>query len=664
MIPVKLTPGNMAKVKMKLSIAGIILLGLLDTVCSQSQSFGTLIELNDDQQEKCAVQANFIEDPANCCGFIRCINGFSGPPLNINGVYGIRMDCPSSSIWHPERCMCVDVNLYDFACPADTCTIREIDGYCGEFLGDDECCLEQIDIRGHSPFDNAQTYKQINDTHYEFKGTIQGCPKGQLFYLDVCCCEGVPEVPPQQCLHYSFDERNIVNNRGIRAMGVHTLPGQEGVFGDGIGFQRDSSLKIDEYTWINSYTFFACLWVKFSEEMEPGIIFHNGEDGGYGATVMLELVVAGNGDRLLVGGVSACDRVEDLVLFINPDDYAGVWKHLCLSLNETGFVSLTINGFANAILERDRLEEFDLVELMLIQIDDARFLANEDWMNADIQEFVGIADIILDDISSFVGNLLGFWIETYDVLLIRIIDWILHKGKRDDLQSILEQLSGDFQEIRPFTTEIMNDLSDIEKEIKNIARTLDLSTEQELLLNAFVKKVKRIRYMFELVDPILVDADTDGRSYSPVTDTLEIGLDLVAFWDYVLSIRANGKKRREIGDIPSINAEDLKILLKTRPKEEWFKYVFEMGEVDVDLKRFLKQNSGQHSRTKRNNIPIPGDPVLLRILGSKQPLRLGEGFVGVIDEFVLCDFIPDMEELQNLYENNIIPEQPLGEWHV
>ncbi|CAH1794513.1 unnamed protein product [Owenia fusiformis] len=579
----------------------IAVIGLFHTVFAPSPTFGKIELLIPERIEQCERQNNYISDLDNCCGYVRCVSGYLGSPYFYNGVYGIKMDCPASSIWHPVLCLCVSRDEYNFACPIDTCAFRDTDGTCGEFLDEDECCLEQLDIHQVLSFENSQIYKRINDTHYEFRGDIQGCPEGQIFYLDACCCEGIPTVTEQECLYYSFDDRKIINNRGLISKGVRTTPNQEDL-----------------------------------------------------------------GDWLIVGGVSACDRVEDIVLLVNPDDLAGSWRHFCLSLNRTGFVNVVLNGRPFSILERERLAEIDFEEIMRAVMNDIELLASADYGDSDLNDIMN--NVVVEDMNIFknlAGGVFLDWIFFYDETVRKIVKWITNLHSKDRTIEELAQVFGPFSELRQETQFVIQDLTDRRQLVIEIAKAVDISPEAQLMADLVAKKLDRLRYMVQLMDPILIDED-DGTEYSPVDSAVSIGSYLTG-----ISFRKKRDTAKSI-DVDLIDPDYLRVLVTTRPLREWLKYVIPEDEVSHTNEHYLNEsrkderakNVDTPSRAKRNNVPIPGDPLVLRIISSKQPLRLGDGFIGELDEFVLCDFVPDMDAILALYESNVIPTQPLGEWHV
>ncbi|CAH1794512.1 unnamed protein product [Owenia fusiformis] len=541
-------------------------------------TFGETFELSASELASCEKNNGFTLDRENCCGFVRCF-----------GRKGIRMQCPFMSVWHPQKCICVRAEESDecviLGCPNP---LPDFDDSCPDFLEEQQCCLR---TDGYE----SQIYTGMNDTaFYMYKGQLQECPPGQIFYVDSCCCEGEVDYGlSAPCAYFSFDK----NYKDIS--GIHSDPFD--------------------------------------------IILHNGAEGGAHSSISIEVVIT-ESENLIVAGVKACDRVQDIFIPLNENLVVGQWYHICLSYDKEGFVHVDLDGLRYTDAERNRIDMIDLINLALTALGDiVVVLNNVDFgpiLNPEIGAFRQLLDIVyafvdpLTDEEYFFG--MENWILTRDQMVKLLVDYLTKTYRQDEFfdpfAENLDIMINIVNRPRDITTLLSEASKQISDSLLPVAKEIGDPFLVQAIRDLFIRLTK-LESIISDIDPLL--QDQAGFMFHKIDDYITLG-----------RISLGWLKRRK----RSVDA-----LIDTLPskEKEHFSHL---------LKRSNLLAEGQEeSRQKREVVDIPGVPSIAPITRSKYPIRVGDGLVGAIDELVICNFVPNEEAQFLLYNNNIVPRHPESE---
>ncbi|CAH1794520.1 unnamed protein product [Owenia fusiformis] len=552
----------------------LLIQALVGYAASQSFIRPEKVQLDPAQEVACEL-TGLISDPIDCCHFIKC---------DLRQV-GWRFPCLGKTVWNPVLCSCVPEKTFR-ECNRSACPPLPTPGTtapCPIDLGTEECCLEGT----------GQIFRRdaTNDTRYFFKGEAdpQDCPPGQTFILSSCCCEGPLDIVDSPCIQFDFEGNYVDTFQSVHGTPIGTTIARPGHAGNGAAqFGTGTSVEIPYFS--NAYygiRFSASAYVRFDEQSD-GLVIHNGKEEGVAATVKMEILQC-PGQTVLVAGVKACDRIEDVVLPITANN--GEWIKVYMSFNEGNMVV----GYEDSNGVPTEVERFEPEPMPTEEI--KKFVTQ---VNNVARRRVNVA---MDAIQSIPTP-----VESADQAILRDVETCL-----DEVNSILEDL-GDFTE-NPAGAVGLTDLRQCVKDLKPFLRrckkgkSIDTTELEQLVtgckeqlakMNSIISEVKRaLAKICEIKEDRHTFRDVLNKETRSSINTLKRKLNKVA--DAVSE--ENPDSGRGIGELDE-NVE--------------------LAEECVN-----KQNSNRRKRNVDND-EIPS------IKSTKYPLTFGDGFPGALDEVELC----------------------------
>ncbi|CAH1794510.1 unnamed protein product [Owenia fusiformis] len=605
-------------------------LALSNAQIEKAEPFGSTYILSEFEKASCERGNGYTSDIFNCCGFVRCV-----------GNIGIRMHCPFNTVWQPQTCNCVLANHYE-VCVISNCTnpLPDFDDSCPDFLDEDECCLRTDGFE-------SQIFKGVNETHFMFKNDIQSCPFGQIFYTDTCCCEGPLEAQGAPCTHFTFDRgfNDISDVNGVptnirKTQRVSGLPGDMAAV-----FDQTSKFIIPRFANVEfNFALYICVWVAFDNVQISQHILHNGDEGGLKATISIELVITPDNEKLIVAGVKACDRVQDVVVLLQ-ELLEGQWYHICIAYDDAGEVTLVIDGIRTTVVERERLPEIDLRLVVGSPFWDSlpalRLLDDFEYGHIqardEINFIVGAAIAFSDPVEEERPLSMLAWLELQDNLANAVIEYFQrpyrHSSNLDDLNIAYDQLGEILRLPRLFEMRISMAKDLVRAEI--LPFVLESGDRQHIAeVEQLIANLEIGASLVSDVDAILTDIG--GYEYHLIDDYMRLAFTLLT---------ANGRNVLSLDAILQID---------------------QLGKRSVDDENHFEKDNNILTekvllRLKRASISIPGALTKAPILASKYPIRLGDGFIGAFDEVVICTFVPDLTAQEDLFQNHITPMTRLGD---
>ncbi|CAH1794511.1 unnamed protein product [Owenia fusiformis] len=674
-------------------------LALSNAQIEKAEPFGSTYILSEFEKASCERGNGYTSDIFNCCGFVRCVGNIGirmhcpfntvWQPQTCNCVLANHYEvCVISNCTNPlpdfddscpdfldeagpvrgvkrklelvkQRLVEIDNDLWfkelwnDRRNPVNGNKLRtyrihkrhalEPESYVTLTLSKqqrNECCLRTDGFE-------SQIFKGVNETHFMFKNDIQSCPFGQIFYTDTCCCEGPLEAQGAPCTHFTFDRgfNDISDVNGVptnirKTQRVSGLPGDMAAV-----FDQTSKFIIPRFANVEfNFALYICVWVAFDNVQISQHILHNGDEGGLKATISIELVITPDNEKLIVAGVKACDRVQDVVVLLQ-ELLEGQWYHICIAYDDAGEVTLVIDGIRTTVVERERLPEIDLRLVVGSPFWDSlpalRLLDDFEYGHIqardEINFIVGAAIAFSDPVEEERPLSMLAWLELQDNLANAVIEYFQrpyrHSSNLDDLNIAYDQLGEILRLPRLFEMRISMAKDLVRAEI--LPFVLESGDRQHIAeVEQLIANLEIGASLVSDVDAILTDIG--GYEYHLIDDYMRLAFTLLT---------ANGRNVLSLDAILQID---------------------QLGKRSVDDENHFEKDNNILTekvllRLKRASISIPGALTKAPILASKYPIRLGDGFIGAFDEVVICTFVPDLTAQEDLFQNHITPMTRLGD---
>ncbi|CAH1794949.1 unnamed protein product [Owenia fusiformis] len=571
--------------------------------------------LTEEQLALCG-PTGYFADPDDCCWFVQC----DYEPFNV----GHRVACMGGSVWNSEKCSCEEPNANNPCDPA-TCDVPEfVPTPCPTAgLRDDQCCIDGLVVT------------ILNETSYYVDSeTILGnqtCPYELLFNAVDCCCDSTTfTAPPPMCDHYTFDQLPFADE-GVIASGAALLtPGADAGGGATAGSASFSagaaagaaSAKLHRFSNVDFSNGFATAFWIMAEGSGSSVLFHNGDEGGQGASISLELLQTSGGGFAISGGVSSeTDGVADF--YQTTGWSAGSWHHVCMSYQDGQLTYSLDSEPPVTVNEADELDDESVLEIFKSAANDAAVAADSATENvrrrlqnvgADdpgFSELQGVLDCVeqikadLEDNKEYLDDVQRGLDDFRKVR--RRFRKAFNRFKRpkrrndenrDELQDLLERARSAFELLREKVTAICDSLDKVCDILgnKEILKQLDAGSKKTL--KRLKRKLKRLKGKFE-------DDSGDGKfSLKSIDKTFEETDRIISDYD---DSQRTGRKKRQTDDDDGDEEE----------------------ELDTD------------------------------IIQSKYPFTIGEDFNGAIDELFVCDFPITEEQMDAIRTQNENPIMPM-----
>ncbi|CAH1799930.1 unnamed protein product [Owenia fusiformis] len=533
----------------------------------------------------------------DCCHFWHCDEA--------GQVY--KQACLGGTVWHPELYACVHSRDYK-SCNQTECTLDLVLGKsCPDktllsSLG--KCCI------------NGEIYTALNSTTYRFDAYDgnNSCPTGQVFSLNDCGCIGdIHDENCSGCYYWPFALGLMdffCDNQAVTNEGVYITNG------DGARGANDNSLTLGYASshislprFTNGYfgnMFSISLWFK-DEGGNGGSLISN---GGFGeaATIRLELL-----DPIrITGGFSAVDGSYDFLNYLETDSTSG-WHVVSLSYNK-GLITLCLDGDIYHYEEQAPLDAFS--SLLLAEVQFPNF---KDTVLNIIQR----ADNTLTDVQADVDTtpylaIFNAMFSALETLSDAIMDFAsvqdLALGVQGRLESDVELDLMELQELKTLCGNFLNTLMTSRNEIRVILSSLEedvIDDIMNILLNGNHPNMTQLAKLLHWAE-VLTRQELPSIAYDDMMAVAENYKGLVdVFEDF--------DELREAGQVQSF--------------PDWS----DILEAVID----------HHS--------YPWN-----IQNTKVPLSIGLGFVGMVDELVVCDFAWTDAEIESYKDIGSIPDPPGG----
>ncbi|CAH1794519.1 unnamed protein product, partial [Owenia fusiformis] len=483
-------------------------------------------ELSAAQIASCQL-TGLISADDSCCHFIKC---------DLNQNVGWKFPCLGKTVWNSQLCSCVPEKTYR-SCDRSQCPTISLPGTtapCPIDLGSDECCLKGTGQIFRGDESNSSVY------YYQGELDFQICPEGQIFELDSCCCEGPVGGIPKPCITYEYNGNFVDSDQNVHGDPdgvVITRPGFKGA--GSASFGEGASLEVPYFS--NAYMgirFAAATYFSLDslDEESDGLLFHNGEEDGVAATVKMEIMSC-KGVQYLVAGVSACDRVEDILITLTGIS-TNTWYRAFLTFNE-GNMEIGYSDADGIVIASEEIFEPDPIptpEIMTFldclnertkkSLDRTLTAMNDvETDTAEERNLVDEAKDCLDEIKTYLDALDDFTTKPEDAIGLtalrkttKALKPIVRRCRRgktidvNELNTLTKVMEDTIEKVNEIITNVKAGLVKLceLKENKKLYRDI-LESPQRKELNVLKRKLRRAADAIDKENPVVTGGNNPGK---------------------------------------------------------------------------------------------------------------------------------------------------------